>query len=177
MVKSKILAGILLMTAGVATFSFSKEVVKELPFEVVYEKGSYRNYVGSQILKGDLTYQFDELNGYYFEFKVDKNDWDKLPNLDTGHSRVTSFVLNGFIEMTEDELTQASKFLDMTDDLIEALTDDDFEEKVCKLTGPAIVQATNIDFDAPPDSEYFADLEALRVIETGPFSIQCQKNN
>lgn len=167
-----------LTVCGSLSFGFAQEaVVKEIPFEPVYSEDHYTHYVGSQIITGELEYIDDAMYGYYFNFIVDDKSLDKIPELKTTHDRIKSFTLNGLIDMSPDELDEAMKFLEITDDLAETITDPSFAERTCTLKGPATLLVTSIDFAAPPESEYFSDIESIKVMETGPFDIKCEKES
>lgn len=164
----------LLAICGALPFALAEEpMVKEIPFEAIYSEGYYTHYIGSQIVKGELTYKPDELYGYYFDFSVDSEDASKIPVLQAPLGPVKNFILNGFIDMHPEEIAIALEFLGIPQDLAEQILSPDFTKNECSLSGPVTLQITNIDFGTPPDSEYFAEAEGFRTIKSGPLDISC----
>lgn len=169
-----ILLGIgLLGLVGVVGYAQTGETFeKEIPFQKVLQQGDYSYYVGSQIISGELSYTPNEMYGYRFEFRVDDSEFDKIPSLkaDPEYAPTTQFVLNNHTNMNEEETARAAVYLGINTDLNSV----EFSHNNCAVTGPITIQATTIGFFGPDQAENFADMEAVRVIESGPFSIHCE---
>lgn len=145
----------------------------EIPFQQALEQGDYSYYVGSQILEGTLYYEPNSLFGYRFEFDVAKKDLEKIPvligNPDKGQN--SRFVLNKHFKMTPQETARAAVYLGIKTDLNDAK----FIEKECAVTGAIKLQATSIGYFGPKTAEGYASIQALRVLESGPFDVNCQE--
>lgn len=170
-----ILLGIgLLGLVGLVGYAQTDETFeKEIPFQKVLQQGDYSYFVGSQIIAGELQYSPNDMYGYRFEFKVNENEIDKIPSLKAHpeYARTTQFVLNNHSNMSKEETARAAVYLGINRDLNSAK----FLQSNCAVTGPITIQATTIGFFGPDQAENFADMEAVRVIESGPFSIQCDQ--
>lgn len=145
----------------------------EIPFQQALEQGDYSYYVGSQILEGTLYYEPSSLFGYRFEFDIAEKDLTKIPvligNPDKGQN--SRFVLNKHFKMTPQETARAAVYLGIKTDL----NDPKFEEKGCAVTGPIKVQATSIGYFGPKTAEGYASIDALRVLSSGPFEVECKE--
>ena len=146
---------------------------KEVPFQKVLQQGDYSYYVGSQVIQGELLYEPNDMYGYRFEFKVNNHELDKLPVLkaDPSYARTSQFVLNNHSDMNAEETARAAVYLGIKKDLNDA----NFTRNNCAVTGPIMLQATTIGFFGPDQAENFADIEAVRVIESGPFRMGCEE--
>lgn len=166
---SVVFAGLALANAqgNSADASFS-----EIPFQQALEQGDYSYYVGSQILEGTLYYEPNSLFGYRFEFDVAPDDLAKIPELigNPEKGQNSRFVLNKHFKMTPQETARAAVYLGIKTDL----NDPKFAEKECAVTGPIQLQATAIGYFGPKAAEGYASIDALRVLESGPFTVTCQ---
>lgn len=144
----------------------------EIPFQQALKQSDYSYYVGSQVLNGTLYYEPDSLFGYRFEFDVATDDLNKIPRLvasaeDAQNSR---FVLNKHFKMNPQQTARAAVYLGIKTDL----NDPKFIEQGCSVVGPVKLQATAIGYFGPQNGDSYASIEALRILESGPFEVSCQ---
>ena len=145
----------------------------EIPFQQALKQSDYSYYVGSQVLDGTLYYEPNSLLGYRFEFDVAAKDLNKIPRLvaNADDSQNSRFVLNKHFKMDPQQTARAAVYLGIKTDL----NDPEFIDKGCSVMGPVTLHATAIGYFGPKNGDSYASIEALRILESGPFDVSCQE--
>lgn len=175
-VMKKIVLSVLLMSLAFANGQENSADASftEIPFQQALKQSDYSYYVGSQILEGTLYYEPNSLFGYRFEFDVAKPDLEKIPTLvgDKEKGQNSRFVLNKHFKMDPQQTARAAVYLGIKTDL----NDPKFTENGCSVTGPIKLHATSIGYFGPKSGDSYASIQAFRVLESGPFEVECQED-
>lgn len=146
------------------TLNQGVEKLMEIPFQEIYRSGDYYQYAGSQVISGQLSYSFNDMEDVYqYRLEVDQNDLSKLPNITKG------FTFNSY-EIEIDTRNAASYFGVKAD-----LNSMEFRAKNCSIEGPVTLQIIKLSLDIPQDAGAYISMEPLKIIQSGPFRVICEE--